>query len=73
MEELPRVEDGDAGVGLESLPVLLLLPAEVPDVPEGKAEAVPASLRRPQTDCQAHVWQKTYALKAARDCPTRFC
>jgi hypothetical protein len=64
MEELSRVEDGDAGVGLESLPVLLLLPAEVPDVPVGKAEAVPASLRRPQTDCQAHVWHQTYALKA---------
>ncbi len=51
MEELSGVEDGDAGVGLESLPVLLLLPAEVPDVPVGKAEAVPASLRRPQTNC----------------------
>jgi len=59
MEELSGVEDGDAGVGLESLPVLLLLPAEVPDVPVGKAEAVPASLSRPHTNCQAHVLHKT--------------
>jgi hypothetical protein len=59
MEELSGVEDGDAGVGLESLPVLLLLPAEVPDVPVGKTEAVPASLRRPQADCQAHICHKT--------------
>jgi len=56
MEELlSRVEDGDARVGLESLPVLVLLPAKVADVPVGKSEAVTPSLRRSQADSQAHI------------------